>query len=427
MNNLFDDEIILFTNKKSDVSALKQGHLSFFILSPEKATLFVEPTLFLYEEYIRNGKTPSPNTWASAAGALKSWFEFLQVIERPWQEASRCDRIDYCDAYLSAVSPRTGEVYSSGTVRGRMIVIREFYEFVFRKGWYHGDIANITKYEEVAGSNLSIDDDALIHTRRGAAFKRTDKDLPKVRNSSKIHPFQISELRTLLNHMGPRASDRGDDVRPSRDRLFADIGWVVGLRLDEMQQLTTLKFLNMHPDPSQPLLSHALVIKGKGGKIRTVAVPGWLVVDAIAYITGERAEALKKGKISSRSASTALFLSGLEGNFPGIPISHRRLQQIVEEACFTLGLVDSVECTDPNTGEIYIKKSARYSVHDLRHTYAVVTYHIELKLGNTAPWKKIQAQLGHAHLSTTIDTYLRHVEIFGQNQRMLDVRKLIGI
>jgi len=64
-------------------------------------------------------------------------------------------------------------------------------------------------------------------------------------------------------------------------------------------------------------------------------------------------------------------------------------------------------------GKSVNSKKAMHCVHDLRHTYAVLTYHAEVMNGNVEPWKKIQAQLGHKSLQTTIDTYLRYVSVFG--------------
>ena len=100
---------------------------------------------------------------------------------------------------------------------------------------------------------------------------------------------------------------------------------------------------------------------------------------------------------------------------------------MVREACLTLGLVQIVEKTDPETGKKFMYKRPRHSIHDLRHTYAVLTYHAERANGNAEPWKKIQAQLGHRNLQTTIDTYLSHVEIFTEQPGLLDVRKMLGL
>ena len=68
----------------------------------------------------------------------------------------------------------------------------------------------------------------------------------------------------------------------------------------------------------------------------------------------------------------------------------------------------------------------RYRVHDLRHTYAVWTYHIRTSLGDNEPWKWIQSQLGHSTLDTTINTYLKHVSILDRRSNFVDLRKVMG-
>ncbi|GAA0429874.1 hypothetical protein GCM10009094_38110 [Massilia aurea] len=96
-------------------------------------------------------------------------------------------------------------------------------------------------------------------------------------------------------------------------------------------------------------------------------------------------------------------------------------------ACFELGLVDTVKKKDPMTNEVFLDKVPKHSIHDLRHSYAVLTYHAERLNGNPEPWKKIQAQLGHENLKTTIGTYLRYVEIFNDQPGMTDVRRMLGL
>lgn len=425
MNKFLDAEIVLFRNKATTVG-LKQGHPSFFLVSKRSTSLFEEATLFLAEEFVENGGTPSIHTWGAAADGLKSWFEFLQATGRDWREATRQDRLNYRDAYLTSISPRTGQCYEPSTVASRMFVVRQFYDYAHDSGWYDGDLA-FRKSDEEKEITVPINQDALAHTRRGVLLRRRDRDLPKARPKVVIHALPVDALRSLINFCGPRAAHRNGDRRPARDRLFVDIGWVVGLRVDEIHSLTTLQFLNLHPDSKAPQIAHPLIVTGKGSKTRQVAIPGWLVEDAIAYINGERAETLRVGRVSSKAASTALFLGGIESSRAGMPISKRRLQQLVEEACMAIGLTEVVEVTDPETGEGRQKCMQKYSIHDLRHSAAVLIYHAERAAGNPEPWKKVQTQLGHKNLQTTIDTYLHHVEIFGEKQRFYDVRKMIGI
>lgn len=108
-------------------------------------------------------------------------------------------------------------------------------------------------------------------------------------------------------------------------------------------------------------------------------------------------------------------------------MSERRYQQIVEETCISAGLVTLSTVQDPRTGQERTIKTHKHTVHDLRHTYAVWTYWAERRRGNREPWKKIQAQLGHANLSTTIDIYLSVVEIFDGFETAVDVRAILGL
>jgi len=414
--------------KDTDCGALAPRRPALFI-QPD-ARLFEAPTSFLRSEYVESGKRASPSTWAAAAYALASWFDFLWEIGiRDWRAAARDDLIMYSDSYATAVSPKTGRPYAPVTISNRMSVILEFHGYAGERGLYEGDILAEVRAEQVA-DGVPIDKDALAHIRKGPRTKRMTSGLiPRRRQArTSIRPFLVNELRALLEIVGPRATERGGgDQRPSRDRLTCDLGWACGLRLDEIHQLNTLQFLSLHPDEHAPVAEQSISVVGKGRKKRNIAIPNWLVLDALAYISDERRHALAAGGITGRQDRHALFVAGLDGNFPGRPITHRRMQQRLEEACLQAGLIEEVARTNPETGVIRVERKSKHCIHDLRHTYAVLTYWAEKKSGNAEPWKKIQAQLGHKNLSTTTDTYLSFVEIFGERQRLVDVRMMIGL
>ncbi len=150
MNKFLDGEIVLCTHDDGE-SELKAGQPSFFIETGNDATVFEEPTLFLDQEFASAGATPSRHTWAAAGQALKTWFQYLQAIEKDWSAATAQDRIDYRDAYLNAISPRTGQAYEVSTVAARMSVIRAFYVYARASDWYHGDVG-LTRSAEVLHS-----------------------------------------------------------------------------------------------------------------------------------------------------------------------------------------------------------------------------------------------------------------------------------
>lgn len=416
-------EIVLFLNPV-EYSGLKAGAPALFLEMKDCAVLFEAPTIFLAERYVRSSAQQSPHTWAKAAYGLKSWFEYLQAIAKDWHDADEQDRINYRDAYLSSISPKTGRLYGSAGVRDNITVIREFHQFCGTKNIYSGDIGITRSVEQ----RTSIDHDFLAHIRSSRRLRNKDYALPKVRPGTKIHPMAAADLRSLLNHVGPQAAHRASDLRSARDRLICDFGWAVGLRLDEINRLTTLQFLHLVPDIAAPFINLPLTIHdGKGRKTRQVAVPAWLVIDALAYIEGERADSIRAGKTLGRSPPLKLLLAHRTSKRPGQPITNSAIQKMFRQACLSLGIVQTVQKEVPLTGVRLLAQVPKHSVHDLRHTYAVLTYHAERANGNAEPWKRIQAQLGHAQLQTTIDTYLSHVEIFTDQPGLLDVRRMLGL
>ena len=310
--------------------------------------------------------------------------------------ARRPDRLR--DAYRGAVSPKTGAAYATGTIANRMAAIMAFYAYAGEHGWRAGPIRSPAVLTD--GASVPLDRDALTHVRRGRRLRDDTDLLPRRRpNRTAVRAFSAAELRAFLPELGPRASERGPgDLRPSRDRLIGDLGVFVGLRIDEIHQLTKYQFLSLLPDPEAPYADQPLTVVGKGHVGRTVAVPNWLVQDALAYVGGERAEAVRAGRLTGRKEPPDVFVAGRDSNVPGRPVTHRRFQQIVEEACIRAGVVEIVRRVDPETREVVEVAKAKHCVHDLRHTYAVLMYWAEKHGGNAEPWKKIQAQLGHRHL-----------------------------
>lgn len=423
MNIFLRAEIVLFINN-TDSPELMLGSPALFFEFKDMLDLFEEPTRFLSERYIKSGSTASPHTWAKAAYGLKSWFQFLQAIDRDWRDASEQDRIDFRDAYLGSISQKTGRAYGAAGVRAAMVVVRSFYQHCTGLGTYDGNIgvsSTAMKYK------VSIDGDTLARTQCVDPPNKRDLALPRLRPGVKIHPLTPRDLKNLLCHIGPQAGLRDGDQRVARDRLICDLGWVVGLRLSEINNLSTLQFMTLFPDPEALFVGMALTIQGKGKKTRQVMIPAWLVMDVHAYMDGERAASLKVCKTKAKYPPTQLLLGHEHSKSAGKSVTNAALQKMFREACLTLGLVTIIEKTDPDTGIKFTYKTPRHSIHDLRHTYAVLTYHAERVNGNAEPWKRIQAQLGHSNLKTTTDTYLSHVEIFTEQPGLIDVRRMLRI
>lgn len=429
MNEQFlNSQVLLATSKGNH--ELVNGHPIFFLKSQKAIHLFEEPTLFINDEFVTSGYSRSIHTWSAAAQALKGWFEFLQELKIDWELANRETRLDYKHAYQQSISPQTGEKYQPETISNRMIIIRQFYKYAEIKGWYSGSLgADDVQNSRLVKVNTPIESDMLAHTRQAGGFlKHRDKDLPKRSKRDVIHPLTQHDLNRLHHYAGPMASQPGTDTRPSRNRLFIDLAIHTCARLNDLNSLKTLHFLNLHVSDEELFFDFPIHLIRKGGNKGLLTCPGWLVRDAQAYIDGERAEAIKAGNDNEKFATKNLFVSMSTSSRAGRPLTNRALEQQMQKICIEADIVEYKEIVNTETGELVVIKVAKHSPHDLRHTGIVLIYYTERLRGNTSPWKKCQLKAGHSKLQTTLDTYLTHVETWDSGGgNSLDIMKAIGI
>lgn len=374
-----------------------------------------EPTIFLSERVVK--LSPSPHTWEASGYDLLGWLQWCQLKGIHWPDATEAERQQFSDDYAASSE--------DGTVNRKLTVVRRFYDFCRAEGWYHRDIGASVGHRQIA--NRPIDDDAMAHARSPAGrIKQQDALLRTVGRKDVVRPLQASQLRKLLEHVGPTLRDEGS-TRSVRDRLICDLGYVSGIRLGDVVKLTTLQFLGLTVEPNQQFQDFPVIVTGKRKVTRTVAVPGWLVLAIQAYIFGERAVSESGAKKRLSKPITALFLGHAGSKSAGKAISRSAIQKMFAEACRKCGITEQKEVEDAESGEKLIKTVPAHSYHDLRHNSAVLTYHAEKALGNSEPWKIVQIKLGHKSLKMTVDTYLAHVSIFGEKQGLTDIRRLIGL
>jgi integrase len=363
--------------------------------------------------------------WRNRAYQLSYWFNYLVARGVVWQDASTDDLLHFRDAMQVAISEQTGKEVCDGTVAQRMIAVIDFYEWAEREAGYRGSLtAEFSQYAEAP--NRPRDEDALAHTGGGQHLqRRLSKFIPKADNDdSTIRPLELADLRAVLRALGPLPSEQDDsDARPCRDRLIAEWQWAVGLRDGEWGKLKIHPIQTAPPGAAEVLMT----VRGKGRKARNVRVPGWLVEETLSYIDGERAGVLNAaGLVQGKEQPSEIFLVGADHSRRGKPLSVRRFQAVFAASCIEAGLIRHVDFVDSESGHKTVRRVPMHRPHDLRHTYAVFTYWAEVAAGNSEPWKKIQAQLGHKNLATTVNTYLKHVG--GRNPfKTASVRDLIGL
>lgn len=173
------------------------------------------------------------------------------------------------------------------------------------------------------------------------------------------------EIRLLYVSLGiPPVGPLPRDARGERTRnwFLLELGLQTGLRVMEMAQLL-VEDVDLYPQ--KPVLR---VRCGKGGKERDVLVGSRFARNARRYIEWKR----------NNQEPVGLGDYLIPSPYTGGKITTRALQYRFKRLLEAAGLED------------------RYSIHGLRHTYAVFLY----KASNHN-LRFVQKQLGHASISTT--------------------------
>lgn len=386
----------------------------YFLYSVPSMRLHEEGTRWLAARASRHAETKQ----RSDAYAIAYWLTYCLGTDLEFREACVDDVLDYKAALANLTSEQTRAALTDGTIRLRLAAVIEFYESGLRQGWYQlgtADVASCTDSKKLP-EPIAISDHCKVFLPR------------QQQPDAKIKPFNPDQLRRVLQALG---SGKSTELAV-RDRLIAEWMCYVGLRLGETlvgnngYGLLRSQIECLRPNPESPTDHCALEVIGKFRKTRTVAVPNWLIFRTQAYIAHERAKSCE----GALTDSDALFVSSSSGpsDRAGQAISPRRYQTIFRKACSLAGLYVSSQSESSTNNAA--RAFARFSPHDLRHTYAVMTYFAERQLGNPEPWKPIQAQLGHRHMSTTVDIYLRHVSLFnqwGNDIKQMSMRRLAGL
>ncbi len=233
---------------------------------------------------------------------------------------------------VAVASAETVEAYVAGlgkrglapaTARRRISALRQFYRFLLQ-------------------DNVRGDDP----TSRLDAPKRA-RSLPKT--------LSVQEIEALIAV-----------AENARDRALIELLYGAGLRVSELVSLP----MRAAPRPGQ---DH-MIIEGKGGKERLVALGG-AAMEALAAHVAVREAALPKAEAQREKAQRWLFpsMSAADGK-----LTRRRVAQILEAAAAKAGISPS-----------------RVSPHVLRHAFA--THLVE----GGADLRTVQTLLGHADIATT--------------------------
>ncbi|WP_237711915.1 site-specific integrase [Rhodanobacter sp. 115] len=390
----------------------------------------VEPVLlFLADKLIRrlllsrpNRLKKSPHTRKALAYDLKDFYDFLDGNGLTLDAVDDRTLNTYVSNMESRPSPVTGRPYRDNTIIRRLSTVKMFCSWAQDRGL----LRHRFLVEEVK-SKRPVDSRFLAHL---ASPRKTEKfaaevDIPSAPDPSEnvTAARQREEARDILDALGPSVpmecfgeTEELTDGQSVRDRVMAQCGLYVGLRREEVcdLELTMLNAIRI-ADDAHPQSNQQMSVHGKGDKWRTVNVPTWLILSMRYYVATERAAVAAKVRAQEANyvPPNRVFLNRSSARTGrGAQVAPKTLGRIFREA----QLRRNAAC---GSGLLTEPGARFHGFHVLRHSYAVYTYISRKRGGDTDPIKYIQAQLGHAHYSTTTDTYLRFAVL--AESRLCDV------
>ncbi|NTV69839.1 MAG: tyrosine-type recombinase/integrase [Azonexaceae bacterium] len=400
-------------------SELKQSQLPVgypFLVSGETQEILEPVFQFLWEQHRNHSRRYVANTALAEADDLRDWYQYLWHFNLAWDQVERGDLENYVYLMQTLVSPRTNEAYANKTIRRRIGTVLEFYRYFNSRGCTAVDVGDV----ETDG-RYAIDQNALAHIRKKRTARRNEL-MPKgqVAIDDEVRGFNKRQYRLVAQALGPLPGQDKNDLRPVRNRLWAEVCLHTGMRPDEPTQLTIHSIMELSPeDPGNPAGLTFLRIVGKGNKVRKVELPNAVLNWLHWYINHERktdiAEGRRRGIITGRDPVALFVNSTASRHNAGKPAQYGSFHDAFHQAVIaaaagegqSAGLLRTVTKVNPETQQSYVEQVPAFSPHCLRHTYTVWSYLAEKQSGNSEPWKNLQVRLGHSSLETTINTYLR--------------------
>lgn len=351
----------------------------------------------------RPGELLRKNSASAIAADLKDWWEYLSFKGLNWDRAEQTDVEEYRNSMLIAISPHTHRPFRRQTIRRRLSTLIKFYAWA--------------KHNKLCNLAITDDDEGVASAAPGRprylaglyprGWKR-DEIMPRrdTTSWSEVRCFSPKEYRKVADGLGPKLTDKKSIHGATPFRLVCDLMVTTGIRISEALSLTIA-----HVDALDDIASskngvaYLRLTATKGNKPRSVPVPTFVIHQLKQYLERHRPVV---AKASETSRSAPLFLNGRDATrTQGRPLKPAFFRDRFNRAVKKARLIRPRLNYDLQTGHPTELTTHTFTPHCLRHTFAIWRYYAERSLGNPEPWKIIQAILGHAHLTTTLNIYLK--------------------
>ncbi|HET6912258.1 MAG TPA: site-specific integrase [Rhodanobacteraceae bacterium] len=382
----------------------------------ETGQVLHESTLFLSRRLLGRFETGHLLVTAATVSALaydhRDFLRFLIKEQKAVERLAAKDLYDYAATMTMRPSPITGDQYAQGTVARRVRLAVEFAAWLCERGiGIETDRAAILDLANRLPVNTHLRGNMRGY-RRSAHVRSTL--LPM---QSKDHEPTIltqEQVQILLSQLSlpSRPESEVEQALAKRNCLMAKLALCAGLRREEVCNVSLGSIAAIVITSSEKRLMPLRLTKTKNSRIRNVLVPAPFVLALQQFVNVERKALVPAGIKNPQSLKEPLFPPLRRSRKGQVrPMTTQNFSLVVRQACLRAGLVTRVPAQAAGKRVELVTKPA-FSIHDLRHTYAVWTYLLLRSSGDPNPWLYLQAQLGHRSSQTTIDVYLRAVRLF---------------
>lgn len=366
-----------------------------------------------------NGRWAKQRTADNYAADLKDWWAEVEASGGPWYEADEEMVDNYLLGMKLELSEHTGDFLSDATIGRRRSTLNEFHKFARRRyGFRHLPIASTSNLRNAR--------------RDGEDEDETFNAFTMARYDANPRPFDQQDLLSILDALGPmpeewancssRIKGGRSKAATSRTRLALLLAVTVGLRIDEIVHLRADLFdLNISGRDEDDHFTCELKV-AKGLVRRTVYFPIWLVAHLQTYIAGERTQAIALAhrnwiQPKGKPPPNLLLNTLAAGRNAGKRTTSKQLDADLIAVLKRLRMTIERKKAE-GTPKEKVVEVAKHCFHDGRHTFAYWLYVEDMGEddGTDSPVlerrfqdvvQKIRLRLGHQHVETTINIYLR--------------------
>lgn len=382
-----------------------------YIVDELSGKLFEAALVFMATRHVSDEGTFPNNTVEAYTADILDWVRFCTRFNIPWNKATWADLSRYVSS-MERVSPHHRRRYREGTKTRRLVPITQLYKWApLNLPHVCADPPHGTLFDTKVTAEF-------LDARRRKLRSRVQVGKDYVDDQELPNVMQSNEVENVLKAIGPAPRAEGckedeETAVSSVGHLGMECGLQAGLRVGEVVNLRVRLFRNYLNAKIVPSAYYRIGdFRRKGGKMKSVRIHGVLLQKIVNYIKRERAWVMRGVKVDH-----GVLLVHKQGQHKGEPLRSGTLQRRFAKACIAAGVTGTATKLSAPDGDwsnpvVDEELCARYTFHDLRHTFAVWRYYARVQDGDTEPWKHIQEELGHEDVTTTKKIYLKVTQDF---------------